>query len=164
MHDYTRVQNSKRTQTTKLNLPRVQLVEAVTRTDCYHSQLGCNDPCVSIMYGHETRTTLPQFPMPHKKVGCLRMHKQQIPSPFSWPGYEARVISAHTGFCTNSHSCFPFRSHFSFHFMGEKMSLLPLAGKNPCVAFRQKVISKVACVYRFTNSYQGSYFLMGGAI
>ena len=27
-------------------------------TDCHCSQLGCNDPCVSIMYGHETRTRL----------------------------------------------------------------------------------------------------------
>ena len=27
-------------------------------TDSHRSQLRCNDPCVSIMYGHETRTRL----------------------------------------------------------------------------------------------------------
>ena len=29
-----------------------------TRTDRHRSQLQCNDPRVSIMYGHETRTRL----------------------------------------------------------------------------------------------------------
>ena len=59
-------------------------------TDRHRSQLGCNDPRVSIMYGHETRTRLLKFPMPHKKVGCLRMRKQWIPGPVSGPGYEVK--------------------------------------------------------------------------